>query len=232
MFDHWCKQDSNSYGPEPQQEILIYSSQISLWSYSAKDPVTTIDIQTTRSRMTEELDIEHLEESTEDYDYTDPNKDNGQGAYRQHHGQFQDQAPSQYLSKTTICTTKELQTVRAVINLLHPYAPKKVPGDHGHQTHAPSVALQAPMVLLVQAVLQALTLHSFTRCLSLWPPSGPSTGLQVSSGILFELPCSSDPEHFDIWNLHGNAITDVPNALGSENKATVMDSFLSMQLVH
>ncbi|KAG0220592.1 hypothetical protein BGX31_010824 [Mortierella sp. GBA43] len=51
MFDHWCKQDSNSYGPEPQQEILIYSSQISLWSYSAKDPVTTIDIQTTRSRM-------------------------------------------------------------------------------------------------------------------------------------------------------------------------------------
>ncbi|CAO3570318.1 unnamed protein product [Mortierella alpina] len=77
---------------------------------------------------------------------------------------------SKALSKTTKCTAKELRAIRDIVILLRPYAPKRVPTECGYRAHTPCVALQAPMVLLAQAILQALGLHRYTRRLS---PSHP-----------------------------------------------------------
>ncbi|CAO3572425.1 unnamed protein product [Mortierella alpina] len=85
---------------------------------------------------------------------------------------------SKALSKTTKCTVKELRAIRDIVNLLRPYDPKRVPTERGYRAHTPCVALQAPMVLLAQAILQALGLHRYTRRLSPWPSAGSSIALQ------------------------------------------------------
>lgn len=152
-----------------------------------------------------------------------------------HSPRIRHQVNTNYVSKafsgTTKCTTKELQAVRDVVNLLRPYAPKRVPTNNGYRAHTPCVALRAPMVLLAQAVLQTLGLSSFTRRLSPWPSAGSTVGLQISSGVLFELLCSSKPDQFDIQDLHGNAITNVPNASRPQNKTAVLGSFFNMTLI-
>ncbi|KAG0203990.1 hypothetical protein BGX28_003918 [Mortierella sp. GBA30] len=118
---------------------------------------------------------------------------------------------SKALHKTTTCTVKELQAVRDIVNLLRPYAPKRVPTEHGLRGHTPFSALRAPMVLLAQAVLQVLHLHRFTRHLSL--------------GHLRGSDC------FDIKSESGNTITTVPDASRDQNKASVLGAFFNITLM-
>ena len=139
---------------------------------------------------------------------------------------------SKALSKTTKCTAKELRAIRDIANLLRPFAPKRVPTEHGYRAHTPCVALQAPMVLLAQATLQALGLHRYTRRLSPWPSAGSCIALQVSPAVLFEILCSSRPGQFDIRTESGHAITTVPDAARKENKASVLGAFFDMSLIH
>ncbi|CAO3573946.1 unnamed protein product [Mortierella alpina] len=139
---------------------------------------------------------------------------------------------SKALSKTIKCTAKELRAIRDILNLLRPYAPKRVPTERGYRAHTPCVALQAPMVLLAQAILQALGLHRYTRRLSPWPSAGSCITLQVSPAVLFEILCSSKPGQFDIRTESGHGITTVPDAARKENKASVLGAFFDMALIH
>ncbi|KAF9943932.1 hypothetical protein BGZ72_003062, partial [Mortierella alpina] len=125
---------------------------------------------------------------------------------------------SKALSKTTKCTARELRAIRDIVNLLRPFAPKRVPTEHGYRAHTPCVALQAPMVLLAQATLQALSLHRYTRRTLLGRPQVPA------------LPFK--PGQFDIRTESGHAITTVPDAAREENKASVLGAFFDMSLIH
>ncbi|KAF9349502.1 hypothetical protein BGX26_012198 [Mortierella sp. AD094] len=78
-------------------------------------------------------------------------------------------------------TTKECQEVSNLAKVLRPYVPKRWPRSDasGLRKHSPHVALRAPIVLIVNAVLQAASYPEFCRKNSLQVSPSTLYGLQL-----------------------------------------------------
>ena len=124
-------------------------------------------------------------------------------------------------------TDRELVVVRDLVNLLRPFAPKRVATKSGHRNHTDHVILSAPMVLIAQATLDHLGLHRFKRHISPSTRTGTTTSLQMSSIVLYEM-FGAATGNFDIKAASGAIIRAPSDAAAPANKEEVISAFFDL----
>ncbi|KAF9553486.1 hypothetical protein EC968_010446, partial [Mortierella alpina] len=131
------------------------------------------------------------------------------------------------LLKNMDATDREVAVVRDLVNLLRPFAPKRVPVQSGLRDPTGHVVLSSPMVIIAQATLDALGLHKFKRRISPSARVGSTIGLQVSPGVLYEM-FGAMTRSFDIQTSSGTIIRAVSDAATPANKEAVVAAFFDL----
>ncbi|KAG0269451.1 hypothetical protein DFQ27_003363, partial [Actinomortierella ambigua] len=132
------------------------------------------------------------------------------------------------IGKHTKCSTKELTAARKLVNMLRPFAPKRVATDNGSREHSGHVVLCAPMVLIAQAFFKTMGLSGCQRRMAPQVATGSTMSLQLSSAALYEILGSSDANQFTIVNSAGREITSVAEASNPANKEAVCAAFFDL----
>ena len=131
------------------------------------------------------------------------------------------------LLKNMDATDRELVVVRDLVNLLRPFAPKRVATKSGHKNHTDHVILSAPMVLIAQATLDHLGLHRFKRHISPSTRTGSTTSLLMSSSVLYEM-FGAATGNFDIKAASGAVLRAPSDAAAPANKEAVISAFFDL----
>ncbi|KAF9943641.1 hypothetical protein BGZ70_005676, partial [Mortierella alpina] len=123
------------------------------------------------------------------------------------------------LLKNMTITDRELTVVRDLVNTLRPYAPKRVVTAAGsYRDHTGHVATCSPMVIISQAFLDAIDLHTFKRRICPQSSAGSPISLQMSSVVIYELFGTEHAGKYDIYGPAGSVITSAVDAATPVNK--------------
>lgn len=134
------------------------------------------------------------------------------------------------LLKNMSITDKELSVVRDLTNWLRPFAPKRVQTSTGkYRDHTGHVVTCSAMVVIAQAFLDAIALHTFKRRICPQSHVGSGISLQLSSVVLYELFGTGAAGQFDIQDPAGNIITSAADAASPGNKQAVVASFFNLE---
>ncbi|KAF9965257.1 hypothetical protein BGZ70_005155 [Mortierella alpina] len=131
------------------------------------------------------------------------------------------------LLKNMDATDRELVVVHDLVNVLRPFAPKRVATTSGHRNHTDHVILSAPMVLIAQATLVHLGLHRFKRHISPSTRTGSTTSLQMSLAVLYEM-FGAATGNFDIKAASGAIIRAPSDAAAPANKEAAISAFFDL----
>ncbi|KAG0195552.1 hypothetical protein BGX31_006107, partial [Mortierella sp. GBA43] len=130
-------------------------------------------------------------------------------------------------------TEDELQVVLRITNFLRPFVPRRWKGvnDKDYRQHTHHVALDAPIVMISNAILRLLGRTDFTRRIAPHVAAGDSHGLQLGAAQLHEALCSSSPGHYDVTGAYGD-ITNVEDVTSPRhNKQMVFKGFFDMDKI-
>ncbi|KAF9586046.1 hypothetical protein BGW38_010177 [Lunasporangiospora selenospora] len=126
-------------------------------------------------------------------------------------------------------TDKELSVVMSIVNCLRPYVPRryKAPDEENYRQYTRYNALDAPLILISNAILGLLGHKAYTRKICPHMATGRLHGLLLGAPQLFEPLCNKKPCHFDIFDVRDQPLTNGKDVTSPEsNKARVFKSFI------